>query len=699
MHNPASGASVGSTQSGHGTGPGVGTRAVPGNEPQVASLSYRPDIDGLRAVAVLAVILFHAYRKQVTGGFVGVDAFFVISGFLISGIIWNALEHGQFIFIRFYARRIRRLFPALLIVLAFCMAYGWIVLLPAELAALGQSTFWAAGFLANIQLWHDAGYFDREAVAKPLLHLWSLGVEEQFYIVWPFALWAVHRARLHRTGFVLVVLLASFALAAWLTEADPYAAFYSPLSRFWEFASGACIASSATCSIPGLSAVITRIRRLQPSLDHWASAIGFALLVGSAALLNERMPFPGPWAVPPVLGSVLIIAAGPGAWLNRVVLSHRVPVAVGLISYPLYLWHWPLISYFYIIHLDRAPRELPALGLIVVSFALASATYTLLERPVRFGGARQAKTFGLIALMLIVAGAGTGLWQAGGVASRFSNLPNIAIAKINDAVNDTVFQPTKDMAFRQEGIVRIGEFRGGPNTVLLTGDSLLFQFSPRVQQLFSQGRLASTALFVVGPSCPPIPGIIRPGAYAPCKAMPRLVDQELASHHVDAIVLGANWKIYPGSGDEVERGGRRLPAGSPAGVDAVYANLEDEVTGWVKSGLQVYLILPTPADYRFSPHNMVSRSLTGVSVDPNLGAGVSVAQLNRENADVISRLTGIADRTGAKLLDPIAAICGDGAFCPLFFADGEPRFVDTMHLRAVFVATHVTFLDAILTQK
>jgi peptidoglycan/LPS O-acetylase OafA/YrhL len=672
--------------------------AMAGSERRTNLLPYRPDIDGLRAVAVLAVVLFHAYRKQATGGFVGVDSFFVISGFLISGIIWDALERDRFRFSGFYGRRIRRLFPALLIVLAACIGYGWIVLLPVELAELGKSTLWGAGFLSNILLWQQAGYFDRDSVTKPLLHLWSLGVEEQFYILWPFALWAVHKTRLNRAGFLLAVLVASFILAIWLTGRDSTAAFYSPLTRFWEFASGALIASSATRPLSGLNAVMTRIRQWQPAIDSWISVIGFALLAGSAALLNERMPFPGIWAVPPVLGSVLIIAAGQRAWLNRVVLSHRVPVYIGLISYPLYLWHWPLISYFDILHFGKAPRELQALGLVAASFVLASATYAFVERPIRFGGAMQAKTVGLVVLMLIVAGGGGGLWQANGVEARFSNLPNIAIGKIDEAVNDTVFKPTKDMAFRQEGIVRIGEIGQGPDAVLFSGDSLLFQFGPRVQQLFTEGRLHKTVMFVVGPSCPPIPGIIRGGAYAACSEMPRVISEHIATRHVTSIVLGANWAIYPGAGNEVVRDGKQLQTGTPAGIDAVYANLEDEVAGWVATGHKVYLILPTPADERFAPQSMISRSLTGIWINPNVGAGVPVALLNSRNAAVVTRLSGIAERTGATLLDPIPAVCGTGPTCPIVSEDGSPRFVDLMHMRGIFVANHLTFLDAVLTQ-
>jgi peptidoglycan/LPS O-acetylase OafA/YrhL len=146
--------------------------------PQSPATKHRSEIDGMRAFAVLSVMLFHAYRPHVTGGFVGVDCFFVISGFLISGIVWDELDRSDFSFRRFYGRRIRRLFPALCLVMAFCLGYGWFSLLPEEFSSLGEACVWGSGFLSNILLWTQAGYFDRVAVTKPLLHLWSLGVEE-----------------------------------------------------------------------------------------------------------------------------------------------------------------------------------------------------------------------------------------------------------------------------------------------------------------------------------------------------------------------------------------------------------------------------------------------------------------------------------------------------------------------------------------
>lgn len=269
------------------------------------AVSYRADVDGLRALAVIAVVLFHAYRRQVTGGFIGVDVFFVISGYLISGIIWNALDSGAFSFTGFYARRIRRLFPALIPVLLASLAYGWFVLLPSDYAALGLDAAGGAGFVSNILLWQEAGYFDRAAALKPLLHLWSLGVEEQFYMVWPLALWLLHRAGLNRVIFLTAVIVSSFVASVMLVRHDPAGNFFLPMTRFWEFAAGALLA------LPG-SDVSMRL----PRVANWASASGLVLILASAVLLDEQMPFPGWLAVPAVAGTVLIVGTGPRAWLN-----------------------------------------------------------------------------------------------------------------------------------------------------------------------------------------------------------------------------------------------------------------------------------------------------------------------------------------------------------------------------------------------
>ncbi|MEO8298688.1 MAG: acyltransferase, partial [Burkholderiales bacterium] len=208
--------------------------------PPVASGDYRPDIDGLRALAVVAVVCFHAFG--VRGGFVGVDVFFVISGYLITGILLRDLSLGRFSIARFYARRVRRIFPALTVVLLATLVAAWFLLWSDELQQLGKHTAAGAGFVANLMYWNEAGYFDRASEAKPLLHLWSLGIEEQFYIVWPLLLWLAARSRLPIAWVTLLLCVASFVWNVVQLPHDPTAAFYSPLGRAWELLAGAAVA-------------------------------------------------------------------------------------------------------------------------------------------------------------------------------------------------------------------------------------------------------------------------------------------------------------------------------------------------------------------------------------------------------------------------------------------------------------------------
>jgi peptidoglycan/LPS O-acetylase OafA/YrhL len=207
-----------------------------------ASPHYRPDIDGLRAIAVLLVVGFHAFPEWLKGGFVGVDIFFVISGYLISRIILTDIHRQQFSFGHFYAKRIKRIFPALIVVLTACFGFGWFVLLPDEFKELGKHIAGGAGFVANFVLWGESGYFDNQAELKPLLHLWSLGIEEQFYFMWPILLIVVTKKRYNVLGLLLVLILASFMFNIRSVNADPVSDFYSPLTRFWELMAGALLA-------------------------------------------------------------------------------------------------------------------------------------------------------------------------------------------------------------------------------------------------------------------------------------------------------------------------------------------------------------------------------------------------------------------------------------------------------------------------
>ena len=392
--------------------------------------SYRPDIDGLRAIAVLSVVLFHGFPQIFKGGFIGVDIFFVLSGYLISRIIFEQLNQGRFNFLDFYARRIKRIFPALLIVLAVAYLAGWFTLLADEYGQLGQHIAAGAAFISNFVLWGEAGYFDNSSHTKPLLHLWSLGIEEQFYIVWPLLLWLA--AKLRFSLFALTVILAglSFYLNVTGMKSDAVATFYSPQTRIWELLLGSSLAWCALYKKDGLTDVamffgkwsrspITVVdqARLRKRMANVLSCIGFIVLIYSLIRINRDLQFPGKWALIPVLGTACIVAAGPLAWLNTKILSNKVLVWFGLISYPLYLWHWPLLSFAWIVEASP-PSVLVRLGLIVLSVALAWLTYRLIERPIRFGKHGGLKVCLLIVLMLILGGVGLGTFNERGFPFR-----------------------------------------------------------------------------------------------------------------------------------------------------------------------------------------------------------------------------------------------------------------------------------------
>jgi peptidoglycan/LPS O-acetylase OafA/YrhL len=235
------------------------------NQPHLSHPKYRPDIDGLRAIAVLSVVAFHAFPNLVKGGLIGVDVFFVISGYIISTIIFENLDRGTFSLAEFYARRIRRIFPALLLVLVASYAFGWFALLADEYKQLGKHIAAGAGFVSNIVLWNEAGYFDNSAETKPLLHLWSLGIEEQFYIVWPLLLWLTWKQKFNLLTITIPLAAASFYLSVKGIGKDEVANFYSPQTRFWELLSGSLLAWMTLYKKDALDSVETKLDDLLPS--------------------------------------------------------------------------------------------------------------------------------------------------------------------------------------------------------------------------------------------------------------------------------------------------------------------------------------------------------------------------------------------------------------------------------------------------
>jgi len=412
---------------------------------------YRQDIDGLRAIAVLSVVGFHAFPESdiFRSGFIGVDIFFVISGFLISSIIYEKLEENSFSFLDFYTRRVLRIFPALLLVLMACFIFGWFALLPTEYKDIGKHIAGAAGFVSNLLLWQESGYFDVASENKPLLHLWSLGVEEQFYIAWSLILWMAYKARINLFITAIALAVVSFYLNVSGIQNDPSASFYSPQTRFWELLAGAMLAYAAhkktqftAASVSALFGCRSEVNQCNANTEAKSevrSALGLILFIIGFFAITKGDAFPGYWAALPVLGTVLVISAGQQAWFNRLVLSNRALILIGLISYPLYLWHWPILSFARIIE-----GELPSVTIrwaaVAMSICLAWATYRLFEKPLRFGSGKSIKAMTMSALMLFFGATGyitydrNGLDYRGGVSSGFQLQGDIGFDELDSYI-------------------------------------------------------------------------------------------------------------------------------------------------------------------------------------------------------------------------------------------------------------------------
>jgi peptidoglycan/LPS O-acetylase OafA/YrhL len=629
--------------------------------------TYRPDVDGLRAVAVLAVLAFHAFPDLVPGGFAGVDVFFVISGFLITGIILHDLRSGSFTFLEFYRRRVRRIFPALILVLLACLAIGWLILLPDEFRQLGGHVAAGAAFVANIALWRESGYFATAAELKPLLHLWSLGVEEQYYVVWPLLLFLLRGKPRPMLAMILAVAAGSFAVNLWMTARTEWAAFYLPFGRFWELMAGSLLAYMARYG---------RLPQSYPNLKAW---VGVALVAASLALLHGGRALPGAWAALPVVGAALLIWAGPGAWLNRNVLSAPALVWVGLVSYPLYLWHWPLLSYARIAQ-GGEPSTTWRLALCAASVVLAWLTYELVEKKIRFAKVASVKrrSFPALAASMAALGAAGVLALQSVLHPQSASVP--LLAEISRAATD--------WDYRGNGVLR-GD---SDQTILLFGDSHMQQYLPRVRKLIAERtRPVRTVIFKIHNGCAPVPGIERP--LRNCSGFVEEALRLARRPEVDTVVIAGSWAGF------LKRPVYRVgdPDQSPIDVLApenawVLEGFERALHGLAQEGKRVVLVLSSPRGPAFDPKSFVRRA--GLMVEPSAApAFVPRSKATEPSVVIDERLKRIALAIGAVLIDPADWLC-TASHCPTADELGRPLFMDGSHLRASLVRDRFSAIDA-----
>ena len=596
----------------------------------------RDDIQGLRGIAVLAVVLFHVSHVVLPGGFAGVDIFFVISGYLITQILLRDMEAGVFRLRDFYQRRVRRLFPALFTVLAFTLIAGLVILPPKLLSELVYSQFFTTLFLSNFAFTRLAGYFDAAASLKPLLHTWSLGVEEQFYLIFPLLLLGL-RTFARRFLWPILAGLAILSLIAAQLTTRPETAFYLPTTRAFELLIGALTVWAQD-----------RIR-LSDKVRRIVSVLGIALLAASLIFLNDHLPFPGLWALPPCLGAAALLLTADG-WGNKLI---SVPPLVwaGDISYSLYLWHWPLLVFARIVFGESVWLALPVVG---VAFGLAVLSRRYIERPFLEKRPRRLwlLTGSVMALSMITA---LLVFGAKGLPQRFNAAEQAAFAASED------FSPDRKRCHMAQNIRRdYGDtcvLNGATPSVAVWGDSEGVELA---KALADQGMAVRQ---ITASACPPSVGFAIAYNRACHDHNADMLRHLKSDPHIRTVWLSVNYRRYDAENSAAMLGGLELSA------------LELKA-----AGKEVVLVYPVPV-YDFDPPSQVGLAMrlsTYLGRDP-LSVGMSRAQFDRDNGQTIAALDAFAKTQGVTVLKPSDVLC-DVRRCRVYDPQAGVLYFNGQHL-------------------
>jgi peptidoglycan/LPS O-acetylase OafA/YrhL len=658
---------------------------------------YRPDVDGLRAVAVLAVVTHHFFPAYSTGGFAGVDVFFVISGFLISGIILDGLAERTFSYADFYGRRLKRIFPPLILVLAGTLVAGWFVLFEDEFRQLGKHVVAGAAFASNFLLLREGGYFDIAAERKPLLHLWSLAVEEQFYIVWPLLLvWASRRNRAMK--LIAVLAAVSFATSLWLTNTRPSYAFYVSFPRFWELMLGSYLAY----------VFHSRASDTRPGMTKWVrdglAVLGIVLIAVAVFRLDTTDVFPGWWALVPTAGAFLIIGAGRDAVVNRILLSNEGMVSIGLISYPLYLWHWVAL-YFGRTIMNGEPGAVAKCALIAAAGVLATLSFAYVEFPIRTSPRRTKIATVLCATMIAVAVLGLTAYRTWIPTRIPDEWQQIARARWD-----------RNTRWTWDASHRLTPYYLGDSThaeILFFGDSHMAQYFPRIERVLRElAPEEKSVAFATASGCPPLPGVDRVDSVVPegCDAFFRQTIDYAKRLKFKKIVIAAYWDGYfLGLHKPGRRKGPLLyavddPRKTPIapGTEAfhrLFGMFESEVATLRAQGITVYVILPNPSSTMLAPTQVLS-AFDRLQFTPQpLPRESTIARRAFEvrAASVNDALRTLSQRTGVVTIDPTPYLCGSSR-CGSF-ADGRPIYGDDNHLTGQYVRNHAVYMDDVFARR
>lgn len=636
------------------------------------SVKYRPDVDGLRAVAVLAVVFYHLGIEKFPNGYVGVDIFYVISGYLITSLLARDLAEGKFSLVSFYERRMRRIFPALFTVLFFSIVAAAVLLDTQEMTAFGKSLLTTTLFISNFYFWHSAmpqGYFDTEVRSPVLLHTWSLSVEEQFYLLFPLTLYVLFRwARKSLAAWLFLLGVLSFGLNLWTTQHKPVIAFYWSIPRAWELLAGALLAVRALPLLRG------RILR------EIAALLGLAMVLIAVSLPIQGIQFPGWFVLLPCLGTCLVIYAGEaGPSLVAKTLSFRPIVFVGVISYSLYLWHWPLIVFSRHLPFRLSFHEEIAV-VLVGSVAAAFLSFEFVERPFRGSGSRfsrrQIFAFGF-ATSAVCAALGWTAYRTHGLPVRYDARTSQLMAANLQRIDDYEACSNWKSVIHSLNDVKsctLGEQL--PHKVLFWGDSHTEQLYPAVKELFNRGDTQNHGVVTAfADGCPPDEHINTTDGIYYCDARAKFAILRAEKDDIDTVFIGfAVW--WRNSNDAfclaVEGKCVKLLSGDDL-AQRFEADLSDEIGVLKDHGKRVIICLPFPAYMERIPELAISNAVFG-RFDLSESPTEIDSPLFREE------IRAVALRAGADVFDPRETLC-PGGHC-ITEIDGVSIYKDSHHIAA-----------------
>lgn len=619
---------------------------------------------------MVSVILYHAGYSLFSGGFIGVDVFFVISGFLIGSILFNELERGNFSYVKFLERRARRILPALTLVLAITVLLGALILFPDDFKRLGASLSATAAFASNILFWNQTGYFDAVSEYKPLIHMWSLAVEEQFYIFFPPALLLLWRYARTRLWWILAAItLASFALAELTVRVSPDTAFFLPHSRAWELLTGVLAAHYVRQSS---GAFCRKAREL-------ASLFGITMVLASIILLDDSMPFPGATAVPSILGTVLIILfAGPDT-LTHKVLSIRPMVGIGLISYSAYLWHQPIFAFFRHLYIPD-PHNIAAPILIVITMILAYLSWKFVEAPFRDRTRFNQKkifTWSCAALATTFIG-GLALYFSSGLPWRFSE-EVVQLAQTRERLKSPTDNCT--LRIRKEDDLRAqveGCYVPG-NTLYLIGDSHAHALSYALRA--EADRNGITLIVLSESACAPIPEASSPKQSKNCDLLKQQM-RALTRTFPAPVILASRWRLFTSGEtyDNREGGlefGPKMPMIQDGKlVDQPVALVEAALTDWAND-VPLVVVDNIPEAGWLVKQVMARRMQMGSNQTKPLST--SYAVYKSANRDIIAMFDRLEQDRAISIFRTAPLVCDELTGRCLNERDGEPLYYDDDH--------------------